>query len=425
MFHWIFEFISTHLASNQFFSGGAVLAIIGIILAYVRRVPALIYTWAKRSLVIEIDIPDKDEAFNWLRVWLSKHPYRKRCRWWTVHTKRQREDEYEKRYRDAKKPRIILSPAPGVHFLWYKKRIMILRRERKDGGQDKHISNVLGFRETFNIRILSRNIQLILDLLEEAHQAANPVECERMRILRPDYGDWIEAARRMLRPLDSVILNNDLSNVLLTDLQQFLDSEKWYNELGIPYRRGYLLHGSPGNGKSSIITAIASHFRLDVCVLNLSAFGLTDEKLTELMATVPINSIVLIEDVDCVFRERIKVDNKESITFSGLLNAIDGVMASEGRILFMTTNHKHTLDPALIRPGRVDLDMLIDNASEQQARRLFLRFFPHAETLADGFAQKVVDKKLSMSQLQGHLLKYRDNSVEASTRSVQECVIIN
>ena len=69
------------------------------------------------------------------------------------------------------------------------------------------------------------------------------------------------------------------------------------------------------------------------------------------------------------------------MTFSGFLNALDGVASGEERIIFMTTNHPERLDPALIRPGRVDLSVLINDASPQQARRLFERFYGRDETL--------------------------------------------
>jgi mitochondrial chaperone BCS1 len=67
------------------------------------------------------------------------------------------------------------------------------------------------------------------------------------------------------------------------------------------------------------------------------------------------------------------------VTFSGFLNALDGVASGEERIVFMTTNHPERLDPALIRPGRVDLQVLIDDASPEQARRLFTRFYRYED----------------------------------------------
>ena len=147
---------------------------------------------------------------------------------------------------------------------------------------------------------------------------------------------------------------------------------------GIPYRRGYLLHGPPGSGKSSYIQALAGALNYDICVLNLSERGLADDKLIHLLSNTPERSFVLIEDIDAAFNKRVQTSEdgyQSSVTFSGFLNALDGVASGEERIIFMTTNHSERLDPALIRPGRVDLAVLIDDASPKQARRLFERFY--------------------------------------------------
>lgn len=73
---------------------------------------------------------------------------------------------------------------------------------------------------------------------------------------------------------------------------------------GIPYRRGYLLHGPPGCGKSSFITALAGELEFGICVLNLSERGLTDDRLNHLLSVAPQQSIILLEDVDAAFVSR-------------------------------------------------------------------------------------------------------------------------
>jgi chaperone BCS1 len=409
----MWQTLMNQLTSNAFLSGGLILGIAGSLLVYLRSIPGEIYGWCKRRIVTEIDIPDRDEAFKWMNYWLSQHPYKKRCRWWTVSTKRQRDDDDDSPCSHRPKTaKIILSPAPGVHFLLYKRRLMILYRERKDnagGGKGISQATALGYRETFTIKLFSRNRQIALDLITEARDLANPIDCNRIKILRPEYNEWVELARRLPRPFESVLLADRLGDRLLEDVKTFIDAEAWYNERGIPYRRGYLLSGPPGNGKTSIVTAISSALHLDICILNLSTTSLTDERLSELMANVPLHSIVLIEDVDCVFRERKKNDDRENITFSGFLNAIDGVMSSEGRILFMTTNTREALDAALTRPGRVDVDVIIGNANRKQAADLFTRFFPDHPFLADAFGAKAVDSGVSMASLQGILLKHKDD----------------
>lgn len=105
------------------------------------------------------------------------------------------------------------------------------------------------------------------------------------------------------------------------------------------------------------------------------------------------------------------------VTFSGLLNALDGVVAAEERIIFMTTNHVDRLDRALIRPGRVDVKEHFDVASEYQIRSMFLRFYEGQTELAEDFVQRVKDKGVSTAQLQGHFVFYKNDPEGAVTNT--------
>jgi ATP-dependent 26S proteasome regulatory subunit len=107
---------------------------------------------------------------------------------------------------------------------------------------------------------------------------------------------------------------------------------------------------------------LASDLKLDICMMNLTHGNLSDDSLAMYLREAPTNSIIVLEDVDAVFVERNQAAgggggsrSSGGVSFSGLLNAIDGVAAQEGRIFFMTTNHLEKLDPALIRPGRCDV----------------------------------------------------------------------
>ena len=218
------------------------------------------------------------------------------------------------------------------------------------------------------------------------------------------------------RPVETVVLDHDLSKDLVEDARKFLASSKWYTDLGIPYRRGYLLYGPPGCGKTSFCQVLAGALRLDVCILSLSNKGMDDNGLTALLRDAPRRSIVILEDVDAVFANRElqkSAGDASGITFSGLLNAIDGVASQEGRLFMMTTNHIEKLDPALIRPGRCDVKVMICNASRDQMAAMFLRFFPGRDADARRFAGRLPPGELSMALIQGHLVEHKASAEEA------------
>jgi len=97
------------------------------------------------------------------------------------------------------------------------------------------------------------------------------------------------------------------------------------------------------------------------------------------------------------------------VSFSGLLNALDGVRSQEGRILFMTTNHKEKLDPALLRCGRADYHVKLDYASHTQMKNFFLRFHKGEDRLAEKFARQLPENKVAMANIQEYLIETYDS----------------
>ena len=410
----IWEFIQHQLATNQLFGGGLILMVGGGLLAYFREVPSRCWHWLRRRWLIEIDILDRDPAFEWIDKWLAQHAYaRHRARSLTVKTV---SVDYSERQADPSidsRPRILFSPAPGEHIFFYRGRLVILTRERPkpDGAQAQSIN----VRESFAIRIFSRDREIARQLLEEARDVALPPGDNRLAIHRASYSSWDEQMKRLPRPPESVVLRQGLMESLIDDVRNFLTRRNWYVERGIPYRRGFLLYGPPGTGKSSAVLAIASAMKMDIAILSLANSSLDDDDLCQLLSNCPVNSIVLIEDIDCVFVERKATEDKPNkLTFSGLLNAIDGVAAGEGRVLFATTNHIERLDPALIRPGRIDRKELIGFAERAQLRGLFVRFFgDHDPAMADYFADSLSELALPMSAVQTYLIQHANSADDA------------
>lgn len=204
-----------------------------------------------------------------------------------------------------------------------------------------------------------------------------------------------------------------------------------FNIIGIPYRRGYLLYGPPGTGKSSFIMALAGALDYNICIINLSENIMTDDRLQYLFSVVPEQSLILLEDIDAAFISRSQIPTSpgggnggvlnQRVTFSGLLNAIDGVASSEGRVIFMTTNHIERLDSALLRPGRIDMQQFLGNVSEFQARKMFLQFFPNQEELVDKFLKQISSKRhqISPAMIQGHFIQHKNSPTDAINQASQ------
>ena len=248
-----------------------------------------------------------------------------------------------------------------------------------------------------------------------------------MNILTARHEEWTSTSWQPKRPLESLVLADQILEDLLADLRYFLNTATWYAERGIPYRRGYLLHGPPGTGKTTLVLAAAGELKLSVAVLTLSNRLMSDESLRAMVDALPLATILLIEDVDCVLKEKRETNDVTRVTLSGLLNALDGVSSREGRVLFLTTNHPERLDPALIRPGRVDRKVELAHATPDQARRLFLWFYrdgglsgAELSREAERFASQVPANKVCMAAIQEHLLRHRRNPEVAAHEVVFE-----
>ena len=256
------------------------------------------------------------------------------------------------------------------------------------------------------------------------------------------------------RSIESVLLpptNDGYDNgakEILDDCKRFLLDEEFYNDQGTPHRRGYLLHGVPGSGKSSLVMALASELQVPIYWLQLSAEGLSDETLVQQLQAIRARPcVLLLEDVDRSHKAAREEDlNKElfehetavstqtsqdnntsngMLTTSGLLNAVDGPGAPTGILLFMTTNNLHKLDKALIRSGRIDVRVEFKYVDDEQVKRLVRRFYgfvykgrseqEHVEQISSCISQAIihVGEKLTAADIHGYLFRYKEVPYQA------------
>lgn len=220
---------------------------------------------------------------------------------------------------------------------------------------------------------------------------------------------WNEYEFRTNKSFDTLFIENK-SNIL-KQINFFNNNEKWYQNNGNPYTLGIGLYGPPGTGKTSFIKSLAKHLNRNLIIIPLSKIY-TEEQLNNAFYENKYTSknknsidfsekIICFEDIDCmsdIVNRRDKISKKHNIsessssdidsddeslkklkkkdgvisveikptrtvTLSTILNLLDGIIEHPGRIIVMTSNHYDKLDPALVRPGRIDLEIEMKNAS--------------------------------------------------------------
>ena len=271
-----------------------------------------------------------------------------------------------------------LIPGPGKHIIRYRNAFLMVNRLRETRSMN-HSTGIPW--ETVTLTTLYSQRNIFEEIFLEAHQLAQQSSEGKTIVYQARATSWEKFGEpRRKRPIESVILDKGVKERVISDVKGFLGSAKWYYERGIPYRRGYLLYGPPGSGKSSFIRALAGELDYNIAMLNLSERGLTDDRLNHLLTIIPRRTLVLLEDADAAFGNRRTQTDEDgyrgaNVTFSGLLNALDGVASAEERIVFLTTNYLDRLDSALIRPGRVDMAVRLGEATRWQMAKLWDRFY--------------------------------------------------
>jgi chaperone BCS1 len=172
-----------------------------------------------------------------------------------------------------------------------------------------------------------------------------------------DNDKWSIPICRQPRDFSKIILTADMQ-AMVGDVQGFMKNKDVYASKGLPFKRGYLLYGSPGTGKSTCIEVIANMYNMSVYILTLNSRNMTDTTLINLLCRVPPNSIITIEEIDKQM-VTLKKNKTANVSVGGLLTAIDGPQRlSHSTIVIMTANTANFLSKgdmfALCRPGRID-----------------------------------------------------------------------
>lgn len=299
-----------------------------------------------------------------------------------------------------------LDKISSPYFFYFKgnKIIFYICYKTQSGVYDYYIG-IISFQEMIDKTIVTNILTNVLDPSFTAKEEINQTEKVNRKIRINTYNSKWNPVDCESRSYDTIYLPIKMKQLIISEMDKFLCYEKIYKEIGVPYKKGFLFYGPPGTGKTSLVRALANKYSLPIYIIDINNEHVNDDSIATILNSISGtgNRIVLFEDIDSAFADKeqlkyqvrdngnsksipevvehisresspvrqtnsnIKNDNKNIIsgdnnsspkkflTYSGLLNALDGVLTSQhGTIVIMTTNYKEKLGDALVRPGRID-----------------------------------------------------------------------
>lgn len=172
--------------------------------------------------------------------------------------------------------------------------------------------------------------------------------------------------RQIMKPLEELFTTQENKDQIVNYLQRWKDSEQLFQKLGIVHKVGILLYGPPGTGKTSMAKAIAHILNTDLVTLDISNFPTKVPDLSDIPDFTDEEScVILLEDIDYLFKD---VEGNQA-KINALLQTLDGANSDANFVFVATTNDLDALNPAIVRDGRFDLKIHMDNISDEATAR--------------------------------------------------------
>jgi hypothetical protein len=392
---------------NSFLNAGIVLSLITYIGYQLKSIPEFCINWIKRKITFSVTIDEGDELYLYIERWLRdchQKNYRNIEASLNPHKLGFSNHSEESEFTEDKLHTWQFDDEFIIRY--NSKRILITKgREKLEGARE--IRNLFLNRYTF--RGFWAKSQ-ILSLLEQIIEYNAKFKVEKLPLIwtNTEWGDWQRTGTVTTKDFSNIFF--DSKEELLEDLDSFTKNSGWYKKRGITYKRGYLFWGLPGNGKTATIQAIARYLGRDIYLLSLKDLE-KDSSLTRLFSQLPKSAILVIEDIDAQLDGR---QTKSGISFSIILNCLDGLLSQWGLLTIITTNHPEQLDPALLRRGRIDKRIKISNPSRLNIEKYLENFYEV--------------ENISLSGLKSELLpmvKIQDICLQTDDYNVAKMIILN
>jgi chaperone BCS1 len=370
---------------NPVIAGAFSLWGLGIVTFFFRNVPSRVWNFIVIQSTTSVYFDNtatcyNAENYNGFMRWYLEQKWSKYSRSFSLLPKYF--DEY-KDEKDGPFRYMQLAAGKGNHIFFFSGRLFFINQWiMEKQGTHQPISCV-------SIVMLGRDRKIINKLLECFIYKGNTSNDD---IYRPAHDGWTKVAKIVPRQLSSVVINKDIKNKVVADIEEFLVTRQWYVDRGDAYKKTIIFHGTPGTGKTSLIRGLATHFKRNLCLINLNE--MTDGSFLSALASLPPHSIAVIEDFEDIKAVKARKANKRVVrdiprewsapnvgatgmvsgglsdydepqqesfmsslnmlTISGMLNTLDGLILLDDAIIILSTNHLHKVDPAMIRTGRVD-----------------------------------------------------------------------
>jgi mitochondrial chaperone BCS1 len=391
----IFNTINQLIKENQLLSAGLGIYGAGVLTFFLRNVPTGIYNFIKRHITTAMTITSQNNIYHNAMIWFEEAFKDKNFR-----TIKVSNGKYG--YSD----KTIQSIGYGTHWCFYKKRLIHISLIKDDSNETEYDKDRLV------IRKFGRSHKLFKNMIDDFKIVnSDPDKVEIYRISDSENSSWTYVKKQLKRPIDSIFLEQEKKDTILHKLRSFKEDEEWYKKNGIPYQLGILLYGVPGTGKTSLIKAIASYLSYPIYYIDSGNL----HKIEKAVSSLPPNCIMVIEDIDTNsvthsrnsddrddgVNELLDLKGIKQVALSSILNSLDGIFSTHGRILITTTNHIEKLDSALIRPGRIDLKVEIGYVNLEIFKQFYDRFFTDSIEIPTDFE---IRDNVTAAELQNMLL---------------------
>jgi len=375
---------------SQFFQGGALLGILAWAAIQFKNIPLGIWNRIKRACKYTVYFDTNDDIYEIFTKWLfGKYPKKFRNVLIDIKSGSKALNRDERYTLDVKQNQ-------DWNYIFYKGSIVIVEKKREILQNSSNPNN--RYIDSYSIyTFFGRN--KLMELMEELRLLKVNDSGEGLEFYYNGSYDWTKGRIYNHKQFDDIYF--DGKEDLVKDLDNFVANADKHHQMGIGSKRGYLLVGPPGNGKTSLAITMGIHLNMDLYFVNLSTVD-DDTSFIDLLKDMNKNSILVFEDIDAYAKARLGEKDKTKINFSTLLNSLNGIFEPNNCIVIMTTNDKSVLDPALIRPGRIDKIIEVKNPTWKYIKLLLTKFYGEA-FLAELYKIKIDDNKdfnVSMSTVQ-------------------------